>query len=138
VSGDLVEAAALELGAIYLDDEGTRWAVVGHDERGAALLTAPPSDAPDWHGVVLEPDGAWYESDRFIGYVEGLTPTGRRAVCRACGAALVATPGASAANHRPGCAWLTLAVRAVARGIASPTGRWLRPPRDEDLVDPGG
>lgn len=131
MSDGLVAPDALAIGRVYRDDEGVAWAVVGRDERGAMML-AVPGDAPDWAGVLLEPDGGWYESDRFVGYVEGLVATTERAACRGCGAALVAVPGTDPANHRPGCPWLTLAVRAVARGVASPTGRWLRPAQPED------
>jgi len=133
VSGELVDPAALTIGGVYQDDEGTSWGVVGRDERGAALLGVPAS-APDWDGLLLETDGALYVSDRFVGHLEGLRPTGRTVSCRACGAPLVASPGSDPANHRPGCAWLTLLVRAVARGVASPSGRWLRAPTPEDLA----
>lgn len=133
MSADLVPAPDLALGRVYRDDEGVAWAVVGRDARGAALL-ADPASAPDWGGVLLEPDGAWYEDDRYVGHVEGLSETGDSAACRGCGAPLVASPGTDPANHRPGCPWLTLAVRAVARGIASPSGRWLRDPTPEDLA----
>ncbi len=133
---DLVPPDGLAIGRVYRDDEGNPWAVVGRDDRGAALLGVPDA-APDWAGVVLEPDGAWYEDDRFVGHVEGLLATGESAACRGCGAPLVTSPGTDPANHRPGCPWLTLAVRAVARGIASPTGRWLRPPEPQDLARSG-
>jgi hypothetical protein len=133
VSDDLVAPDALAVGRVYRDDEGLAWAVVGCDERGAARL-APPAEAPDWGGVLLEPDGGWYEADRFVEYIEGLRATAERAACRGCGAPIVAAPGTDPANHRPGCPWLTLAVRAVARGVASPSGRWLRPPRPDDLA----
>ena len=135
MSGELVAPDDLLVGRVYRDGEGRSWAVVGRDERGAAML-ADPASAPDWGGVILEPDGGWYDDDRFTGYVEGLVATGDQAACRGCGAPLVASPGADAANHRPGCPWLTLAVRAVARGIAAPTGRWLRHPASDDLAGP--
>jgi hypothetical protein len=133
VSDDLVAPDALAVGRVYRDDEGLDWVPLGRDERGAVRLT-PPAEAPDWDGVLLERDGGWYEADRFVGYVEGLLPTDERAACRGCGASIVAGPGADPANHRPGCPWLTLAVRAVARGLASPTGRWLRPPLPGDVA----
>lgn len=133
MSAGLVPASNLDVGRVYRDDEGVAWAVVGRDERGAALLAAPAS-APDWAGVLLEPDGAWYEDDRYVGHVEGLLETGDSAACRGCGAPLVASRGSDPANHRAGCPWLTQAVRAVARGIASPTGRWLRAPTPDDLA----
>ena len=123
----------LVVGRVYRDDDGLAWAVLGRDERGAIRLAAP-SEVPDWDGVILEPDGGWYDADRFVGYVEGLLPTDERAACRSCGAPVVAALGTDPANHRPGCPWLTLAVRAVARGLASPTGRWLRPPLPGDLA----
>lgn len=136
MSDELVGPTDLAIGGIYADDEGIAWAVVGRDERGAALLGVP-ADVPDWGGLLLETDGALYDSDRFVGYLEGLRPTGRTAACRSCGAPLVASPGSDPANHRRGCAWLKLLVRAVARGVASPSGRWLRAPTPGDLVPPG-
>ena len=135
MSDDPVSPADLAIGGVYRDEDGVAWAVVDRDDRGAVRL-ARPADAPDWHGVLLEPDGAWYEDDRLVDHVEGLVATGESAACRGCGAAIVAAPGTDPANHRPGCPWLTLAVRAVARGIASPTGRWLRHPMPEDLAGP--
>ncbi len=136
MSGDPVDPGALEIGAIYRDDDGTRWAVVGRDDRGATLVTSPPSEAPDWHGVLIEVDGAWYESDRFVGHVRGLIATGEQAACRGCGGRLVASPGTSPANHHAACPWLAGAVRAVARGVASPSGRWLRPPAPGEVAAP--
>lgn len=131
-----VGPSELVLGRIYRDEEGLAWAVLGRNRRSAVLLTAP-EDVPDWRGVLVEPDGAWYEEDRFTGVVEPLVPTGEAASCRSCGAALVAWPPGAPANHATGCAWLTLAVRAVTRGIASPSGRWLRAPDLADLAPPG-
>jgi hypothetical protein len=121
------------VGGVYLDDEGIPWAVVGRDERGAAMLGVPAA-APDWSGVLLEPDGGWYESDRYIGHVDGMVAAADRAACRECRAPLVASPSTDPLNHVAGCSWLKLAVRAVARGVSSPAGRWLRPPDPDDLV----
>lgn len=133
MSEEWIAPGELIVGRVYRDDNALAWAVLGRDERGAVRL-APPAEAPDWDGVLLERDGGWYEADRFVGYVEGLAPTDERASCRACSAPLVTAPGTDPANHRPGCPWLTLAVRAVARGLASPSGRWLRPPLPDDLA----
>jgi hypothetical protein len=133
VSNERVPPHALVVGGIYLDDEGVPWAVVGRDERGAAMLGVPAA-APDWNGVLLEPDGGWYESDRYIGHVDGMVAVAELAACRECRAPLVASPPTDPINHVAGCLWLTLAVRAVVRGVSSPTGRWLRPPVPGDLV----
>jgi hypothetical protein len=133
VSSERVPPEALVVGGIYLDDEGVPWAVVGRDGRGAAMLGVPAA-APDWSGVLLEPDGGWYEEDRYIGHVDGMVAVAEQASCRECRAPLVTAPATDPLNHVPGCQWLKLAVRAVARGVSSPTGRWLRPPGPDDLV----
>ena len=100
MSDDRVDPEALAIGHVYRDHNGLAWAVLGRDERGAVRL-APPAEAPDWGGVLLEPDGGWYEDDRFLGYVEGFTPTRDRAACRGCGAPLVEEPGTDPANRPP-------------------------------------
>lgn len=133
MSNERVPPEALVVGGVYLDDEGVPWAVVGRDERGAAMLGVPAA-APDWSGVLIEPDGGWYESDRYIGQVAGMVPVAELAACRECRAPLVTSPPTDPANHVAGCPWLKLAVRAVARGVASPAGRWLRQPGPDDLV----
>lgn len=112
----------LRVGAIYLDAEGRQWGVLERDRRGGARLVSPPEDAPSWHGVTLDPDGAWWQGTTRLERDPYLERTGGLLACRGCARAINVSPREAEANHRHDCPWL------AARAAAGPEPEPALPP----------
>lgn len=128
----LIAPRHLLVGRIYEDREGTRYGVLERDLRGGARLISPPEDAPNWHGVTLDPDGAWWQGEQRVARDPYLEETGGFLVCGACRRFLKASPRTAEINHDNGCAWL-----AAARASGPEDAPHLPAPSLEDW-DPNG